>query len=316
MAREARKDHPGAIQHVMARGIEKRNIFLDEKDRNYFLKIVARVIQKPGSGECYAWALMSNHIHLLIHVGEKPLGQMMKSILTGYAVYFNKRYQRSGHLFANRYKSELCQNEKHFLELIRYIHLNPLRAGLVKSESELSKYLWTGHNALLEKRKNKWQNTEDIIKLFGNKDRRKKYRQFIEEGIKEDYHKSGLIESISEEMEEKNEKGDYYSRFIGQKEFVQKAVKKQMERIKSYKNPRPLDEIIDEICDKHKVSKEKIRSNSKNRELVKVRREICYFAIKKHHYKNRYIAQQLGLHESAVSHALRVYGQQTFKGRT
>ena len=99
--------------------------------------------------QCYAWALVPNHFHLLLRTGPTSLKKVMGRLMTGYAVTFNKRHKRSGHLFQNRYKSVVCEEDAYLLELVRYIHLNPLRADLVKDLKELDKYAWTGHSAIL-----------------------------------------------------------------------------------------------------------------------------------------------------------------------
>ncbi|MEA1991952.1 MAG: transposase [Thermodesulfobacteriota bacterium] len=153
MPRQARLDAPGLLQHVMARGIERRKIFWDDKDRSSFLERLAVILEKTQT-QCYAWALIPNHFHLLLRTGQTPLSKVMRRLMTGYAVTFNKRHKRSGHLFQNRYKSIVCEEDQYLLELIRYIHLNPLRAGLVKDLKELDKYPWTGHSAIMGKRKN------------------------------------------------------------------------------------------------------------------------------------------------------------------
>ena len=153
MPRQPRLDAPGLLQHVMARGIERRKIFLDDKDRTSFLERFAVILDETQT-QCYAWALIPNHFHLLLRIGPTPLSKVMRRLMTGYAVTFNKRHKRSGHLFQNRYKSVVCEEDAYLLELIRYIHLNPLRAGLVKDLKELDKYPWTGHSAILGRHKN------------------------------------------------------------------------------------------------------------------------------------------------------------------
>ena len=153
MPRQPRLDAPGLLQHVMARGIERRKIFLDDKDRTSFLERFAVILDETQT-QCYGWALIPNHFHLLLRTGPTSLKKVMGRLMTGYAVTFNKRHKRSGHLFQNRYKSVVCEEDAYLLELIRYIHLNPLRAGLVKDLKELDKYAWTGHSAILGCRKN------------------------------------------------------------------------------------------------------------------------------------------------------------------
>ena len=137
----------------MARGIERRKIFLDDKDRASFLERLALILEETQT-QCYAWALIPNHFHLLLRTGPTPLSKVMRRLMTGYAVTFNLRHRRSGHLFQNRYKSVVCEEDAYLLELIRYIHLNPLRASLVQNLQELDKYPWTGHSTILGHRKN------------------------------------------------------------------------------------------------------------------------------------------------------------------
>ncbi|RZB29795.1 MAG: hypothetical protein SRB1_02075 [Desulfobacteraceae bacterium Eth-SRB1] len=153
MPRQPRLDAPGVLQHVMARGIERRKIFWDDKDRSSFLERLAVILEETQT-QCYAWALIPNHFHLLLRTGATPLSTVMRRLMTGYAVTFNIRHRRSGHLFQNRYKSVICEEEPYLLELIRYIHLNPLRAKLIEDLKALDKYPWTGHSAILGRRKN------------------------------------------------------------------------------------------------------------------------------------------------------------------
>ena len=153
MPRQARLDAPGALQHVMARGIERRKIFLDDKDRTSFLERLALILEETQT-QCYAWALIPNHFHILLRIGTTPLSTVMRRLMTGYAVTFNIRHRRSGHLFQNRYKSVVCEEDTYLLELTRYIHLNPLRAKLVEDLKSLDKYQWAGHSAILGRRKN------------------------------------------------------------------------------------------------------------------------------------------------------------------
>jgi putative transposase len=150
MPRKARVDAPGALHHVIARGIEKRDIFRDDHDRNSFLERLGAIIDESGT-ICYAWALLPNHCHLLFETGLSPIATVMRRLLTGYAVTFNRRHRRHGHLFQNRYKSILCQEEVYLKELVRYIHLNPLRAKIVDDLKQLDNYAFCGHSALMDR---------------------------------------------------------------------------------------------------------------------------------------------------------------------
>jgi putative transposase len=150
MPRKARIDAPGALHHIICRGIEQRKIFDDDADRDNFLQRLAMIL-KETSTPCYAWALIPNHFHLLLRTGKVPISTVMRRLLTGYAVSFNRRHRRYGHLFQNRFKSILCQEDLYLKELVGYIHLNPLRARLVAELKELAKYPYAGHSVLMGK---------------------------------------------------------------------------------------------------------------------------------------------------------------------
>ena len=124
MPRKARIDAPGALHHVIIRGIERRKIFRSDYDRKNFISRLSELIPESKI-DCFAWALLSNHGHFLLRTGSLPLSVFMSRLLTGYAGWFNKKYRRHGQLFQNRYKSILCQQDPYLKELVRYIHLNP-----------------------------------------------------------------------------------------------------------------------------------------------------------------------------------------------
>ena len=186
MPRQARLDAPGVLHHVIARGIERGVVFRDNADREDFVR---RLAQAAGSGAIvvYAWALLSNHFHLLVRSGTAPLSRVMRSLLTGYAGRFNRRHRRSGHLFQNRYKSVVCEEEPYFLELVRYLHLNPLRAGIVKDLGQLDRYAYAGHSALVGRLARPWQDTAEVLGRFGGRmgRARERYRMFVQEGIRQ-----------------------------------------------------------------------------------------------------------------------------------
>ncbi len=166
MPRTARIDIAGGIYHIITRGIERRTIFKDDNDRKEFLVRLSEELVATKS-QCYGWVLMPNHFHLVVRRGKNPLSTLMSRVLTGYAMYFNARYRRCGHLYQNRYKSILCQEEAYLLELIRYVHLNPLRAKLVSSMEDLNRYRWSGHGVLMGTQKAEWQEAGEILSRFG-----------------------------------------------------------------------------------------------------------------------------------------------------
>ena len=168
----------------MVRGIEKGKIFLSRVDREDLLLRLSMILPKAGA-RLYAWSLLPNHFHLLMRTGPVGLSSVMRKILTGYATSFNRRHRRSGHLFQNRYKSILVEEEAYLLELVRYIHLNPLRAKLVKDVGELGFYPWSGHCCLLGRRDYPWQDCGYVLSQMGKnlKRAREAYGKFVEEKI-------------------------------------------------------------------------------------------------------------------------------------
>jgi len=184
MPRQPRLDGPNTLHHVMVRGIERTTLFRDDTDRADFVARLAALAEQ-GALRVYAWALLPNHAHLLVRTGTRPLPRSMRSLLTGYAGAFNRRHRRVGHLFQNRYKSIVVEEEPYLLELLRYLHLNPVRAKMVPDLRILDRYPWTGHSALLGTVPRPWQETASILAQFGPTPRRARhaYRTFVAAGL-------------------------------------------------------------------------------------------------------------------------------------
>jgi putative transposase len=200
MPRRSRIDAAGALHHVMVRGIERGAVFRSNIDRDHFLERLGEILQDTKA-ICYAWALIPNHFHLLLRTGPVPISTVMRRLLTGYALWYNRTHRRHGHLFQNRFKSILCQEDIYLLELVRYIHLNPIRARLVEDLDELGRYPYCGHSVMTGKVKKPWQDTEGVLGMFGEKlgTARRAYRAFVETGIAEgrrqDLTGGGLLRS-------------------------------------------------------------------------------------------------------------------------
>ena len=184
MPRQPRLDAPETLHHVMVRGIERTAIFRDDGDRTDFVARLA-TLTEAEAWTVYAWTLLPNHAHLLVRTGQRPIARSMRSLLTGYAGAFNRRHTRVGHLFQNRYKSIVVEAEAYLLELVRYLHLNPLRAKVLPDLRALDRFPWTGHSALLGTVPRPWQDTATILRQFGPTRRRAMpaYRTFVAAGI-------------------------------------------------------------------------------------------------------------------------------------
>ncbi len=239
MPRGPRLDASGVLHHVMVRGIERRRLFRDDSDRDNFVDRLAQFAQS-GALTVYAWALLPNHVHLLVRTGSRPLARTMRSLLTGYAGAFNRRHHRAGHLFQNRYRSIVVEEDAYFLELVRYLHLNPLRAGVVRDLRALDRYPYAGHAALLGTVPRPWQATGGVLAQFARKSRRARmqYRAFVAEGIplgrRPELQGGGLIRSLGgwqavQALRRGREAYTGDERILGSSDFVE-AMRQEAER--------------------------------------------------------------------------------------
>jgi REP element-mobilizing transposase RayT len=210
----------------MAHSIEDRELFVDDDDRSNFLSRFEKKLN-DCSFQCFAWSLMRNHYHFFIQVNELPLSKLMRPLNGWYARDYNKKYKRHGYLFQDRFKSVLCQDELYAAELIRYIHLNPLRAGYVKSLKELEKYAWCGHGYLMGKEDAKGENFQNRkINWFqcgkNNPDQKDAYLTFLAQGCEsEDPAAAGKLSCKEAAAITDSARG--YVAVIGDPEFVKKA---------------------------------------------------------------------------------------------
>jgi REP element-mobilizing transposase RayT len=241
MPRRSRIDAPGALHHIICRGIEQRPIFEDDFDRDRFVERLGTVLQETAT-PCYAWALIPNHFHLLIRTGLVPVATVMRRLLTGYAVNFNHRHRRSGHLFQNRYKSILCQEDPYLLELVRYIHLNPIRAGLVADLNSLDRYPYSGHSRIMGRLTGGFQDIETVLSMFGKTRRgaRKRYKAFVSKGLlagkRPELTGGGLIRSSGgwHALKELRRMGIHFKsdeRLLGDSDFVDTVLKAANEKL-------------------------------------------------------------------------------------
>jgi len=314
MPRLGRLDAPGVLHHVMGRGIEKRKIFLGDEDRNDFIDRLSALVQK-GAIEIYAWVLMPNHFHILCKSKNLPLASSMRKLLTGYVVNYNKRHRRYGHLFQNRYKSIVCQEDAYLKELVRYIHLNLLRAGLVKDLKELDRNPWSGHSALVGKVKRKWQNTEYVLSYFGGiRNAKKNYSQYINEGIDQGRRAElvggGLIRSMGDwsavlASQRRGGREVADQRILGDGDFVKSVISGLDDLVK--KNLRLSGQRIDikglaeKISEKYNISIGELLSGSRRREVVKARCAISQIGVRKLGYSGADVARYLGVTNSCVT---------------
>ncbi len=284
MPRGARLDTPGALHHVMVRGIEHTAIVFDDEDRLDFLNRIDKASDKTGT-VIYAWALMTNHAHLLLRSGLEGLPTFMRKVLTGYSVSFNKRHHRVGHLFQNRYKSILCEEEPYFVKLVSYIHLNPLRAGLVASLEELERYPWSGHAAIMGLGEHKWQDTEYVLQQFGRTTEaaREAYVEFVLDqmqlGRQPKLTGGGLVRSAggwSEvlSMRKRGEREFSDERILGSGEFVEEVLgdvgKLQKEMVPTRLRQVDAHDMLERQCAEKGLSVEALQAGSRTSVMSRI----------------------------------------------
>jgi REP element-mobilizing transposase RayT len=299
----------------MGRGIERKEIFIDNKDREDFI-IRLSALADDGSMDIYAFALLPNHFHLLCKTKKRPLSSSMRKLLTGYAVRFNRPHKRHGHLFQNRYKSIVCQEDAYLLELVRYIHLNLLRAGIVKSMRGLNKSAWSGHSALVGHIDRKWQETKYILSFFGRGQMgRRKYLEYVTEGIERGRRPElvggGLIRSLGGWFEvlslrRRGEKEAYDQRILGDGDFVDMILSESEDIAKEnlrLVSDRGIDltRLAERVCKVHSVSMGEFRSGSRRRDVVKARRVLSSLAVRELGYSGAEVARYLGVTNSCIT---------------
>ena len=327
MPRLARLDAPGVLHHVIIRGIERRKIFRDNKDRDNFLDRLQILLPKTNMS-CYAWALLPNHAHFLFRTGDTGLSTLMRRLLTGYAVSFNRRHSRHGQLFQNRFKSIICQEDAYLQELVRYIHLNPVRAKVVSGILDLNRYEYSGHSVLMGKQKCSWQDTEYVLSYFGRKTAEsvKGYYAYVQSGIDQGRRPElvggGLIRSLGGWAEVKRIrlkgherlKGD--ERILGNSDFVMTILSEANEkydRAYELKNKGyDLKKVEKRVTEIYQIGKDELYSLGRQKSRAEARSLFCYWAVRELGISGTSLAKRLGMSQSGVVYAVNK-GEKTAK---
>ena len=318
MPRQARLDVPGALHHIMVRGIDKTDIFRDDQDRSLFLERLGHKVS-DGESAIYAWALMRNHVHLLFKSGKDGISGIMRKLLSWYAQYYNRRHKRTGHLFENRYKSILCDEDNYLPALVRYIHLNPVRAGIIKTIEDLDRYPWSGHRTIVGKAKHPWMDIESVLSQFGDTRRKatNEYRRFVREGFNQGAVKEltggGLIRSQGGwsqvlSMRRRGQNEEFDQRILGGGEFVNQILKEAEERyVRQQKHKRAgktIQKIIDVECRRRGINPLELRGGGRRRKVSETRATIAMRGREELGLSAAAIARQVGVSTSAITKGL------------
>jgi REP element-mobilizing transposase RayT len=318
MPRTARLDAPGALHHIICRGFERRAVFRSDEDREDFINRLSRIVTETKTA-CYAWALIPNHFHLLLRNCGTPITTTMRRLLTGYAVSFNRRHNRKGRLFRNRYKSILCQEERYLMELVRHIHLNPLRAGVVSNLDMLDRYPYCGHSVVMGKVEASWQDTNKLLALFSENplDGINRYRRYMEKGAagSRRWELSGgdLLRSSdgwralkSSKDSKIHRKGD--ERILGDTAFVESILARSKEnlehRFRLKSSGITFEKVLRRASEVFGVPVKAITSGGKQPVRVRARSLVAFWAVRELGMNGTLVGRKIGLSQSAVSRAV------------
>jgi len=303
----------------MIRGIERRKIFNDDKDRENFIERLSTLLPETRT-QCYAWSFLSNHAHFLLRSGPAGIAALMRRLLTGYAVSYNRRHRRHGQLFQNRYKSIICQEDAYLRELVRYIHLNPLRAKIVLDLKELDRYSYSGHSALTGKKKREWQDVEYVLGFFGRNvvEARRGYVSYIKEGIslgrQPELVGGGLIRSLGgwdvvKKMRLSGQdriKSD--QRILGESDFVSDVLSESEGQFSRKYKLKSLcydfEKVVEKISLLFQVEKEYITGRGRQKDRVQARDLLCYWTVVELGMPMVDLARKFDITPAAVSYAV------------
>ena len=260
MARKPRIHYPGAFYHVILRGNGGQEIFYSKADRSRFYLLLQEGIERYGH-RLHAFCLMTNHLHLVVQVGDMPLAKILQNISFRYTRYINKKKKRNGHLFQGRYKAILIDADSYLLELVRYIHNNPLRTGLVNKPEQ---YQWSSHRAYLDKETVTWLTTDFVLSQFA-KNEKKARQQF----------QAFCLKGGNEERREEFHQGTFDGRILGNDGFSENVLAMAKERFHA---PVSVEQLVKVVCKVYRMNEQAIVVPGKHQPGAEARAVMAYFA--------------------------------------
>jgi REP element-mobilizing transposase RayT len=287
MPRRLRIHVPGGVYHVTLRGNHRQPIFFAGSDCQLFNIIVARALEKFGT-RLHAYSWMTNHVHMVLQAGNDPISRPMHDIASEFARAMQLKLETSGHFFERRYHAVLVDTDSYMLELLRYVHRNPVTAGIAASVSE---YLWTSHHNYCGARHDEWVTTNLALGMFAEERARAiaAYRKFVDIQEAEPWEPSQAM-AVGVAV-------------IGSEEFVARALRPG----KPAKTRQTIDDLLQEACRRFEVERESLVSPVRNAYVARVRAWIAYQAGERGVATLAAVARQLGRTEGALRYAIRAY---------
>ncbi len=285
MARKPRIHFPGACYHVMVRGNAGQDLFLDDFDRLRFLSLLDKGVARFRH-LIHAYCLMTNHVHLLVQVADIPLSRIIQNVSFRYTRFVNSTRKRAGHLFQGRYKAVLVDGDTYLLELVRYIHTNPLRAGLV---DRLDGYPWSSHSVYLGETTLSWLTTDWVLAHFAGQQKRAValYRDFLQAGA------PGNMEMVLQE-------DLFEGRILGSEHFIQDALAKAEE---PSRQTLTVEQVLAQVCMFYRLDRQAVSSFSRDRAVARVRAVAAYLIRESNHLNLTELAELIGRDLSGLSRA-------------
>lgn len=290
MARKPRLHENGSVYHVMLRGNGGQNIFFDDDDHHHFYLLLQQGIARHGH-RIHGFCLMSNHVHLAIQVGEEPLAKIMQNLSFRYTRWVNQKQKRIGHLFQGRYKAVMVDRDAYLLELVRYIHLNPVRAKLVRQPQN---YAWSGHRAYLGQEALPWLTTDWVLGQFSTRlaTSRKRYEAFLHEGRSEgrrnEFHCGG----------------DNDQRILGDDRFAERMLNIPCAPVTHI----TLDKLIKITCHEYQLTESDLASASRSHRASEARCVIGWLAQKSGQITLTEVGKRFGRDVATLSHGVQRLG--------
>lgn len=261
MARKPRIHCPGALYHVMLQGNGGGNVFVDDRDRRFFDDLIAEGVGRFGH-RIHAYCWMRNGAYLAIQVADIPLSKIIQNLAFRYTRAFNQRHARSGHLFQGRHKAILVDADAYLLELVRYIHLTPVRVGIVENPRS---YPWSGHLAYVSGLQVGWLSTEWVLSRLAQEKAlaRSQYEQYVLAGIKEGY------------------RHDFHSgceggRLLGDDRFVERTLTTQSER---QSRKVELNQVVQIVCKEFRLEPAAVIRHGKNHRAAEIRKWVAFLYV-------------------------------------
>lgn len=287
MPRKPRLHVPGGFFHVILRGNARAEIFFTRGDRSLWESLLAEAIRRHEH-RLHAYCWMSNHLHMAIQSGQEPLAQFIAYVAGNYARRTNSRLQRTGHLFERRYRALLVQEDSYLLELVRYIHMNPVRAGIV---DRCGDYEWSSHGAYSGGRQPTWLTVNYVLQMFDQSLdlARRGYAKFVDEP-QQDSIKDLLRGGCKKD-----------NRLVGPDSWREDTANS----IPQYSERKSVDKIIVEHCRKHATTEAELCSASRSHRLATIRAEIAAEAIATRSATVTELARHFGRSQPALSRSLK-----------